>query len=116
MSKFSLADKYRGLEKNVWVEFIQLALEHKPLNLGQGFPDDLVPDYVLNTLSEVVREPSIFMNQYTRGFVSRATVNVLIHQISSSIRVTPGLSTLCPSSIQNCWPDPQLWTLTRRSS
>ena len=70
MSKFDLADKYRGLEKNVWVEFIQLALEHKPLNLGQGFPDDLVPDYVLNTLAEVVKEPSIFMNQYTRGFVS----------------------------------------------
>ena len=80
MSKFSLADKYRGLEKNVWVEFIQLALEHKPLNLGQGFPDDLVPDYVLNTLSEVVKEPSN-LNQYTRGFVSPPMFSVFIYQI-----------------------------------
>ena len=32
------------------VEFIQLALEHKPLNLGQGLPDDLVPDYVISSL------------------------------------------------------------------
>ena len=85
MSKFHLADKYKGLEKNVWVEFIQLALEHKPLNLGQGFPDDLVPDYVLNTLAEVVKEPSIFMNQYTRGFVSRRFVvgNIFISYSTS---------------------------------
>ena len=69
MSKFALADKYRGLEKNVWVEFIQLALEYKPLNLGQGFPDDLVPNSVLDSLAEVAQE-SVFLNQYTRGFVS----------------------------------------------
>lgn len=76
MSKFNLAEKYKGLEKNVWVEFIQLALEHKPLNLGQGFPDDLVPEYVLNTLSEVVKD-SVFMNQYTRGFGHPRLVNVI---------------------------------------
>ena len=54
----------------MWVEFIQLALEQKPLNLGQGLPDDLVPDYVLQNLAEVVTDPSVFMHQYTRGFVS----------------------------------------------
>ena len=69
MNKFTLADKYKGLEKNVWVEFIQLALEYKPLNLGQGFPDDLVPNSVLDSLAEVAQE-SVFLNQYTRGFVS----------------------------------------------
>ena len=68
--KFGLADKYLGLEKNVWVEFIQLALEYQPLNLGQGLPDDLVPKYVVDNLSEVVNDPSVFMHQYTRGFVS----------------------------------------------
>jgi len=67
MRKFTLADKYHGLEKNVWVEFIQLALEYKPLNLGQGFPDDLVPYNVLDSLSEVAQE-SLILNQYTRGF------------------------------------------------
>ena len=51
------------------VEFIQLALETKPLNLGQGFPDDLIPDYVPKSLSEVAQD-SVLNNQYTRGFVS----------------------------------------------
>merc|ERR1719342_1169323 len=76
MSKFALADKYRGLEKNVWVEFIQLALEYKPLNLGQGFPDDLVPNSVLDSLAEVAQE-SVFLNQYTRGFGHPRLVNAL---------------------------------------
>ena len=70
LDRFHLADKYRGLEKNVWVEFIQLALEHQPLNLGQGLPDDLVPTYVVDSLRDVVNDPSVFMHQYTRGFVS----------------------------------------------
>ena len=44
--------------KKIWlflfrVEFIQLALDYKPLNLGQGLPDDLVPDYVINSLRKV---------------------------------------------------------------
>lgn len=68
MSKFELAQKYHGLENNVWVEFIQLALEHKPLNLGQGLPDDLVPEYVINSLRDVINDPSVLMHQYTRGF------------------------------------------------
>ena len=51
MEKFALSKKYHGLEKNVWVEFVKLALEYKPLNLGQGLPDDLVPEYVLQSLA-----------------------------------------------------------------
>ena len=51
MEKFALSKKYQGLEKNVWVEFVKLALEYQPLNLGQGLPDDLVPHYVLQSLS-----------------------------------------------------------------
>jgi len=68
--KFLLADKYKGLEKNVWVEFIQLALDYKPLNLGQGLPDDLVPNYVLENLRDVVNDTSngVALHQYTRGF------------------------------------------------
>jgi len=69
MDKFQLADKYTGLEKNVWVEFIQLALDYQPLNLGQGLPDDLIPQYVLDTMKDVVTDPSVVANhQYTRGF------------------------------------------------
>ena len=85
MNKFPLAEKYHGLEKNVWVEFIQLALEYKPLNLGQGFPDDLVPYNVLDSLSEVAQE-SLILNQYTRGFVSKTIFS------SESKRFPPGTS------------------------
>jgi len=77
LSKLDLATKYRGLEKNVWVEFIQLALEYKPLNLGQGLPDDLVPDYVINSLRDVINDPSVFMHQYTRGFGHPRLVNAI---------------------------------------
>jgi len=76
-NRFTLAEKYNGLEKNVWVEFIQLALEYQPLNLGQGLPDDLVPTYVIDSLRDVVNDPSIFMHQYTRGFGHPRLVNAI---------------------------------------
>jgi len=77
LTKFGLANKYHGLESNVWVEFIQLALEHKPLNLGQGLPDDLIPDYVINSLRDVINDPSVMMHQYTRGFGHPRLVNAI---------------------------------------
>jgi len=77
LAKFGLANKYHGLENNVWVEFIQLALEHKPLNLGQGLPDDLIPDYVINSLRDVINDPSVMMHQYTRGFGHPRLVNAI---------------------------------------
>ena len=49
------------------MEFIALALEYQPLNLGQGLPDDLVPDYVTQGLQEVSADVNA-MHQYTRGF------------------------------------------------
>ena len=51
------------------MEFIQLALEQKPLNLGQGLPDDLVPNYVTEGLKDVSLDVNA-VHQYTRGFVS----------------------------------------------
>ena len=51
------------------VEYIQLALEHKPLNLGQGFPDYPPPRYVTDTLAEVANSDNCLIHQYTRGFV-----------------------------------------------
>lgn len=67
MEKFNLSNRYHGLENNVWVEFIQLYLENKPLNLGQGLPDDLIPDYVTKSLGDVAADPNYLMHQYTRG-------------------------------------------------
>ncbi|XP_046985037.1 kynurenine aminotransferase isoform X1 [Schistocerca americana] len=67
-AKFALPSRYHGSEKSVWVEYIQLALEHKPLNLGQGFPDFAAPDYVTKALSDATLSDNVLLNQYTRGF------------------------------------------------
>jgi len=77
MEKFSLAKKYHGLEKNVWVEFVKIALEYQPLNLGQGLPDDLVPNYVIDSLSEVLKDPNASLQQYTRGFGHPRLINAI---------------------------------------
>ncbi|XP_063597511.1 kynurenine aminotransferase-like [Penaeus indicus] len=64
-----IASKTHGIEKSVWVEFIQLALEVKPLNLGQGFPDFAAPDTVRKALAQACTdEKNVLLNQYTRGF------------------------------------------------
>ena len=50
------------------MDFVKIALEYQPLNLGQGLPDDLVPNYVVESLGEVVKDPNYALQQYTRGF------------------------------------------------
>jgi hypothetical protein len=55
-----------------------LALDHKPLNLGQGFPDFAAPDYVTKALAEVATGENVLLNQYTRGFVS-SVCTVFLH-------------------------------------
>lgn len=75
--KFDLPARYRGSEKSVWVEYIQLAQDHKPLNLGQGFPDFAAPDYVTKALAEVATGENVLLNQYTRGFGHLRLVNAL---------------------------------------
>ncbi|CAG2118257.1 unnamed protein product, partial [Medioppia subpectinata] len=46
MSSGIAADRIKDSEESVWVEFIQLAQDYKPLNLGQGFPDFAAPSHV----------------------------------------------------------------------
>lgn len=66
------ADRVRNEQESVWVEFIQLALDAKPLNLGQGFPDFAAPKYLLDSLQDASSNQSnpgsILNNQYTRSF------------------------------------------------
>lgn len=52
------------------VEYIQLALQYKPLNLGQGFPDYYAPENVTNALAAIAKSDNPLLQQYTRGFVS----------------------------------------------
>ncbi|XP_042252002.1 kynurenine--oxoglutarate transaminase 1-like [Thunnus maccoyii] len=55
------------VDKNVWVEFTQLAADYKAVNLGQGFPDFSPPKFVQEAFCEAVSGgPS--MHQYTHAF------------------------------------------------
>ncbi|CAG2066288.1 unnamed protein product, partial [Timema podura] len=108
--KFNLPERYVGSEKSVWeqtrcytglwcyqpdsysipascyrVEYIQLALEHSPLNLGQGFPDFAAPEYVTKGLAEVTTGDNVLLNQYTRGFGHPRLVNALSRLYSKLI-------------------------------
>ncbi|XP_071447831.1 kynurenine aminotransferase isoform X2 [Hetaerina americana] len=84
--KFALPARYQGQEKSVWVEYIQLALETKPLNLGQGFPDYAPPAYVTQALSDVATGDNVLLNQYTRGFGHPRLVAALSRLYSQLVR------------------------------
>ncbi|CAL1270235.1 unnamed protein product [Larinioides sclopetarius] len=71
------AKRLQGMQESVWVEFIQLALDYKPVNLGQGFPDFAAPAHVTKALSDAVLSPNVLLNQYTRGFGHPRLVNAL---------------------------------------
>ncbi|ESO96161.1 hypothetical protein LOTGIDRAFT_214715 [Lottia gigantea] len=67
-NKYELPKKFHGTEKNVWVEFSKLAVDHQALNLGQGFPDFQPPQFVLDALKNTVTNGNYQMNQYTRSY------------------------------------------------
>ena len=55
-SKYS-ANRIAGLRPSVWLEFSQLAAKHKPVNLGQGFPDFSPPNFLLESLQKAAKNP-----------------------------------------------------------
>jgi len=66
--KFGLPKRYGDGGTSVWVEYVQLAADYKPLNLGQGFPDYHPPEYIAKGLVAAAYSPNPLANQYTRGF------------------------------------------------
>ncbi|CAH1402607.1 unnamed protein product [Nezara viridula] len=84
-NKFALPDKYKGSVTTVWAEFIQLALEVKPLNLGQGFPDFAAPEIVIKALKDVANSDNVLLHQYTRGYGHLRLVNALSKLYSKKI-------------------------------
>jgi kynurenine--oxoglutarate transaminase/cysteine-S-conjugate beta-lyase/glutamine--phenylpyruvate transaminase len=66
--KFALDAKFKGLEKSVWVEFIDLNAKLQPLNLGQGFPDFMPADSVIKELAKTCNaDANPLLHQYTRS-------------------------------------------------
>lgn len=63
------AKRLDGVTESVWNDFVKLAIEYKPLNLGQGFPDFAAPEVVTHALAQATTSDNVFLNQYTRGFV-----------------------------------------------
>ncbi|KAL4219671.1 Kynurenine--oxoglutarate transaminase 3 [Mactra antiquata] len=77
-SKIKMADRLKGTERNVWVEFGKLSAEYKAINLGQGFPDYHPPQHVCEKFSKVVIDPDTpLTHQYTRSYGQPHLVNTL---------------------------------------
>ncbi|CAG9823319.1 unnamed protein product [Phaedon cochleariae] len=83
--RFTLPQRYAGTKESVWTEYIQMAIDYKPLNLGQGFPDYPPPQYIMDTLSKVGNGPDYMLHQYTRGFGHPRLVNALAKLYSKLI-------------------------------
>ncbi|KAL8609588.1 hypothetical protein ACOMHN_023724 [Nucella lapillus] len=67
-AKHTYANRLKGSEKNVWVEFTKLASEPGVLNLGQGFPDFEAPEHVVSSLKNAIATGGKLVHQYTRPF------------------------------------------------
>lgn len=85
-NKFDLPKRYQGSSKSVWVEYIQLAAQYKPLNLGQGFPDYHAPKYATDALAAAANSADPLANQYTRGFGHPRLVQALSRLYSMLIK------------------------------
>lgn len=88
MSKFELPERFKGNDKSVWVEYIQLALKYKPLNLGQGFPDFHAPSNVTKALAAIANSDNPLLQQYTRGFGHPRLINAIAKLYSKLINRT----------------------------
>lgn len=86
VNKFDLPKRYQGSTKSVWVEYIQLAAQYKPLNLGQGFPDYHAPKYATDALAAAANSADPLANQYTRGFGHPRLVQALSRLYSMLIK------------------------------
>uniref|UniRef100_H3C1C4 Kynurenine aminotransferase 1 n=1 Tax=Tetraodon nigroviridis TaxID=99883 RepID=H3C1C4_TETNG len=67
MARSLHANRTNGIDKNVWVEFTQLAAAYSKVNLGQGFPDFAPPKFVQEAFCHALNEGPM-MHQYTRAF------------------------------------------------
>mmetsp|Transcript_24517 Transcript_24517/g.51001 ORF Transcript_24517/g.51001 Transcript_24517/m.51001 type:complete len:544 (-) Transcript_24517:1082-2713(-) len=70
----------------VWSEFGRLAQENEVVNLGQGFPDWLPPDFAIESLVEAVQDSAQSPHQYTRPAGHPSLVKQLARRYSAHLR------------------------------
>ncbi|CAH8435029.1 unnamed protein product, partial [Schistosoma mattheei] len=72
---------------SIWVEINHAVAKYKPVNLGQGFPDILPKQHVLESLTMLGKpDVSPFLHQYTRSMGHPRLVNVLSKLYTSFLR------------------------------
>uniref|UniRef100_A0A4W5LGZ1 Kynurenine aminotransferase 1 n=1 Tax=Hucho hucho TaxID=62062 RepID=A0A4W5LGZ1_9TELE len=76
MSRQLHARRIEGVDKNIWVDFTQLAADYQVVNLGQGFPDFSPPSYIQEAFCKAVNG-GCSMHQYTRAFGHPPLVSIL---------------------------------------
>ena len=70
----------------VWTEFGRLAEANEVVNLGQGFPDWLPPDFAVQSLVEAVQDSAQSPHQYTRPAGHPNLVKQLARRYSAHLR------------------------------
>ncbi|CAH8429941.1 unnamed protein product [Schistosoma turkestanicum] len=72
---------------SIWVEINHAVAKYKPINLGQGFPDILPKQHVLESLA-ILGKPDVnpFLHQYTRSMGHPRLVTVLSKLYTSYFR------------------------------
>jgi kynurenine--oxoglutarate transaminase/cysteine-S-conjugate beta-lyase/glutamine--phenylpyruvate transaminase len=83
--KFKLPSRYAESEQSIWVEYLELFLKYKPLNLRHGFPDYCSQKLVVAALAEVANSDNDLIHQYTRGFGHPRTVTAIAKLYSKLI-------------------------------
>uniref|UniRef100_A0A673JDF8 Kynurenine--oxoglutarate transaminase 1-like n=1 Tax=Sinocyclocheilus rhinocerous TaxID=307959 RepID=A0A673JDF8_9TELE len=76
MSRKLHARRIEGIDKNIWVEFSQLAADYKAVNLGQGFPDFSPPHFIQEAFCKALNG-GFSKHQYTRAFGHPNLVKIL---------------------------------------
>ncbi|VDK53664.1 unnamed protein product [Anisakis simplex] len=81
-------DGIANTKPSIWVEFTSLAAECNAVNIGQGFPDSPMPQFVADILKEIASHPErTDWHQYTRGFGHPRLVKALANLYSKLLNV-----------------------------
>jgi len=72
--KFAISKRAKNLEETIWSTYTPLAVANNAVNLGQGFPDWPVDEFVLDALKHQVTQPS---HQYAKAHGDPVLVQAL---------------------------------------